>query len=75
MTLKGGMLDDYATVRRYIEGVNRFAREMVDKTSRSFVLPMHFSDTESYGWRSAGPRAQFGKRKVRKPGRRAMLAD
>ena len=77
VTLKGGMLDDYATVRRYIEGVNRFAREIADKTPRSFVLPMRLSDTEIVRM-AAQPvaRATSGRgREGAEAGRRSMLAD
>lgn len=41
VTLKGQMLDDYATVRRYIEGLNRLIRERNMK-----IPPIRLSDTE-----------------------------
>jgi hypothetical protein len=41
VTLRGEMLDDYATVRRYIEGLNRFMAE------RNIAAdPIQLSDTE-----------------------------
>jgi hypothetical protein len=42
VTLRGKMLDDYATVRRYIEGLNRIMAER----KIPFAEPFRLSDTE-----------------------------
>jgi hypothetical protein len=41
VTLRGAMLDDYATVRLYIEGLNRLAAER-----KVIGFPIRLSDTE-----------------------------
>lgn len=41
MTLRGEMLDDYSTVRRYIEGLNRLIVER-----GTAAVPIRLSDTE-----------------------------
>lgn len=41
VTLQGAMLDDYATVRRYIQGLNRLIADR-----KVPALPIRLSDTE-----------------------------
>jgi len=75
VTLKGDMLDDYATVRRYIDGFNRVAREIADRNPRSPILPIRSSDTEviRMALSHAAAAMREEQKKAQKAGQRSLL--
>jgi len=69
------MLDDYATVRRYIDGFNRVAREIADRNPRSPILPIRSSDTEviRMALSHAAAAMREEQKKAQKAGQRSLL--
>ena len=70
MTLRGDMLDDFATVRRYLEGLNRFAakRNMAGwahvRPSDTEVLKMALSRAAADIWEEDDRAAKAGQRRI-----------
>ena len=75
VTLKGDMLDDYDTVRRYLEGLNRYTREIKDNNPRSPLFPFRLSDTEviKMALSRAAAAIREEEERARKSGLRTML--